>query len=101
MSTLPEAVAAASSYAAAFGIVHVNDGSVEALVRAAEPVFWMDARRYWRALAEATGAEVLTGTHGLDACPEDCMWSGPGNPVVGGVHRHPFAAVMDEQEELR
>jgi hypothetical protein len=27
--------------------------------------------------------------------------AGPGNMVVGGVHRHPFAAVLDEQEHGR
>jgi transcriptional regulator with XRE-family HTH domain len=52
-----------------------------------------------RRLAEQTAAEVLTGCHGLNACAEDCMWAGPGNQVAGGVHRHPFAAVMDEQED--
>jgi hypothetical protein len=50
-----------------------------------------------RELAEAAGAEVLTGTGGLGLCRAPCRYAGPGNQVAGGVHRHPFTAVMDER----
>jgi hypothetical protein len=93
------AAAAARSYAEAHGIIQVTEGSIEVLIRCAEPVLAIAERHRWRALAEQSGAEVLTGGHGLNSCAEDCMWAGPGNQVVGGVHRHPFAAVMDEQED--
>lgn len=69
-----------------------------AALKLAEPSIRMNAQAVLRDLAERCGAEVLTGTSGMNQCPPGCTWAGPGNQVVGGVHRHPFAAVMDELE---
>jgi hypothetical protein len=70
-----------------------------AALKLAESAIRMNARAVLRDLAERTGAEVMTGISGLNQCRPDCTWAGPGNPVVMGIHRHPFAAVMDEMEQ--